>query len=113
MKKILALLVATLVVAACVTQESAPDKPRLSQLAPPPHPADNPRSVAISGPYFHDGSVASLEEAVRFMAQGGKPDENRSPLLLDAKLSDRETAQLVAFLRSLTSDEPAVKPALP
>ena len=91
MKKILALLVATLVVAACATQVS----------------------VAISGPYFHDGSVASLEEAVRFMAQGGKPDENRSPLLLDAKLSDRETAQLVAFLRSLTSDEPAVKPALP
>lgn len=71
------------------------------------------RSVAISGPYFHDGAVASLEEAVRLMAQGGKPDPNRSPLLVDAKLTDREIGQLVEFLRALTSDEPAVKPALP
>ena len=32
------------------------------------------RSVAISAPYFHDGSVATLKDAVRYMAGGGKPD---------------------------------------
>ena len=31
------------------------------------------REVANTGPYFHDGSVESLEEAVKIMAQGGIP----------------------------------------
>src|SRR5437899_2598382 len=39
------------------------------------------RSVAISQPYFHDGGVATLEEAVRYMASGGKADPNKDPLL--------------------------------
>lgn len=71
------------------------------------------RSIAISGPYFHDGSVTSLEAAVRYMAGGGKPDPNKSELLVDVKLSDAEVRQLVAFLAALTSDEAAVKPTLP
>ena len=36
------------------------------------------REVANTGPYFHDGSVATLEEAVKIMAQGGKPNDNLS-----------------------------------
>jgi cytochrome c peroxidase len=71
------------------------------------------RSVAISAPYFHDGSRATLEQAVRFMAGGGGNDPNKSPLLVDTKLTDREIAQLVAFLTSLTSDEPYTAPRLP
>lgn len=71
------------------------------------------RSVAISGPYFHDGSVATLDAAVRYMASGGKADPNKTALLVDVKLSDAEVRQIVAFLTALTSDEPAVKPALP
>lgn len=71
------------------------------------------RSVGISGPYFHDGSAVTLEEAVRYMARGGNADPNKTAALVDAGLSEREVTQLVAFLRSLTSDEPAVKPALP
>ena len=71
------------------------------------------RSVGISGPYFHDGSVDSLEAAVRYMASGGKPRTATSELLVDRRLSDREVAQLVAFLNALTSDERFVAPALP
>lgn len=71
------------------------------------------RSIAISGPYFHDGSAATLEGAVRYMASGGKADPNKSELLVDVKLTDAEVRQLVAFLTALTSDEPAVRPALP
>lgn len=71
------------------------------------------RSVAISGPYFHDGSRASLEEAVRYMASGGGRDAAKSPLLVDTRLSQREVLQLVAFLTSLTSDEPYTRPTLP
>ncbi len=71
------------------------------------------RSVAISGPYFHDGSRATLEEAVRYMASGGGGDARKSPLLVDTNLSQREIAQLVAFLTSLTSDERYARPMLP
>lgn len=71
------------------------------------------RSVGISGPYFHDGSAATLEDAVRYMASGGKADPNKSPLLTNSNFSEAEVAKVAAFLRSLTSDEPLVKPTLP
>jgi cytochrome c peroxidase len=71
------------------------------------------RSVAISGPYFHDGSRKTLEEAVRYMAGGGGTDPNKSANLIDTKLSDSEIRQVVAFLATLTSDEPYKAPSLP
>lgn len=71
------------------------------------------RSVAISGPYFHDGSAASLEQAVRYMAAGGNPTASRSGLLVDRKLSDTEISQIIAFLNSLTSEEVFTAPQLP
>jgi cytochrome c peroxidase len=50
------------------------------------------RNVAATAPYFHDGSAATLEEAVRRMgsAQLGWP------------LSDQQINSIVAFLRTLT-----------
>ncbi len=71
------------------------------------------RSVAISAPYFHDGSRATLEAAVRFMAEGGGADPGKDALLSGAGLSDEEISQVVAFLSSLTSDEPYIAPTLP
>ena len=71
------------------------------------------RSIELSGPYFHDGSVAKLEDAVRYMAGGGKPDPNKSPILRDTQLSDKEVSQVVAFLKTLTSTEKWEQPKLP
>ncbi|MBK1646411.1 cytochrome-c peroxidase [Thiocapsa imhoffii] len=71
------------------------------------------RSVALSAPYFHDGSRATLVEAVTYMASGGGQDPQQSELLVDRGLSDVEIAQLVAFLESLTSEEPWEAPAIP
>jgi cytochrome c peroxidase len=71
------------------------------------------RSVERSGPYFHDGSVASLEEAVRLMARGGKPDQHLSPLLTDTGMTDDEIRKVTAFLRTLTSEEKFEAPKLP
>jgi cytochrome c peroxidase len=71
------------------------------------------RSVALSAPYFHDGSAATLEDAVRYMAGGGRPDPNKSPLLAPTGLTETEIMQVVAFLRSLTSEELWEAPALP
>jgi len=58
------------------------------------------RNVALTAPYFHDGSVVSLEEAVRLMAR----------FQLGRVLEGRETRALVAFLQSLTGDLPEVEP---
>lgn len=59
------------------------------------------RNVSRTAPYFHDGSAATLEEAVRFMASGGFKNPNLDPKLVDKKLTDDEIAALLAFLGSL------------
>jgi cytochrome c peroxidase len=50
------------------------------------------RNVALTGPYFHDGKIISLEDAVRKMAW----------LQLDKRLTDEEVKSIVAFLNTLT-----------
>ncbi len=71
------------------------------------------RNVSKSAPYFHDGSIAKLDEAVKFMAGGGFANPGRDPKLKDRKLSDEEIAQLVAFLGSLTCPDSLEEPKLP
>lgn len=64
------------------------------------------RNVAVTAPYFHDGSVATLPQAVRVMAQ----------LQLGKQLSDDDVMQIVSFLESLTGNIPedfAKVPRLP
>jgi len=61
------------------------------------------RDVARSGPYFHDGSVASLQEAVTLMAKGGVPNKFLDKTNLEPrKLSEAQIADVVEFLNSLT-----------
>jgi cytochrome c peroxidase len=70
------------------------------------------REVGRTAPYMHDGSVATLEDVVRFYDQGGGPDQTAG--LGRLGLSDPEIDQLVAFLESLSSDPvTAEAPALP
>jgi cytochrome c peroxidase len=52
------------------------------------------RNVATTPPYFHDGSAASLQEAVRKMGVAQ----------LDQTLSDQQIAAIVAFLKTLTGN---------
>jgi len=62
------------------------------------------RNVALTAPYFHNGSVATLDEAVRVMAK----------TQLDKTLTDGEVADIVAFLDSLTGEFPKqTMPQLP
>jgi cytochrome c peroxidase len=62
------------------------------------------RNVALTGPYMHDGSIASLREVVEFYNAGGIANENLDPLIRPLSLSDAEIDDLVAFLRALTGD---------
>jgi len=71
------------------------------------------RDVAKTAPYFHDGSVATLREAVVLMANGGIDNKHRDPLMMDRGLSAEEIDQLVAFLQTLTGNVPWTPPAVP
>ncbi|MBI4715627.1 MAG: cytochrome-c peroxidase [Nitrospirae bacterium] len=53
------------------------------------------RNVALTYPYFHDGSVWTLEEAVRIMGEKQ----------LKIQLADQEVADITAFLKSLTGEK--------
>lgn len=70
------------------------------------------RNVARTAPYMHNGSLATLEEVVRFYADGagranGFPSVD--PLLKGFELSPQDLADLVAFLHALT-DESGLPP---
>jgi cytochrome c peroxidase len=69
------------------------------------------RNVSKSAPYFHDGSVKNLKDAVRFMASGGAKNKNLTPLLSDKQLTDAEVDDLVAFLGALECGKKLEEPA--
>ena len=62
------------------------------------------RNVAITGPYMHDGSMATLEEVVDHFVGGGVDDPNKDPLIQPLPLTAQDRSDLVAFLRALTDD---------
>jgi cytochrome c peroxidase len=62
------------------------------------------RNVELTYPYFHDGSADTLPQAVNTMSR----------LQLGRAFSDTENAQIVAFLKTLTGDQPKLTlPILP
>jgi cytochrome c peroxidase len=61
------------------------------------------RSIKETGPYFHDGSIESLDEAVRRMAH----DQ------LGQEFTDAQVAEIVAFLGALTGQVDAAYVAPP
>ena len=67
------------------------------------------RNIALTAPYMHDGSIASLDDVIAFYARGGNdkesPNPYRSPFIKGFSISEEEKAALVAFLQSLTDEE--------
>lgn len=63
------------------------------------------RNVALTAPYFHDGSAATLQDVVRFYVKGGKENVNRDWQLEPVPLDEAEQHDLVEFLQALTSDD--------
>lgn len=58
------------------------------------------RNIALTAPYFHNGSARTLEDAIRIMAK----------VQLKKELSDRQVADLAAFLNTLTGRLPKIIP---
>lgn len=62
------------------------------------------RNVELTYPYFHDGAADTLKEAVDVMGR----------IQLGRTYSDSENEKIVAFLKTLTGDQPSFKlPILP
>lgn len=74
------------------------------------------RNIALTAPYMHDGSMATLEEVLDFYAAGGRNitegeqagDGRASPfkdgLIIGFSLNNEERTDLIAFLNSLTDE---------
>jgi cytochrome c peroxidase len=72
------------------------------------------RDVARRAPYMHDGSLATLTAVIDLYDKGGIDRPSRSEDIKPLHLTDQEKADLLAFLRTLTSGPEAVMvPTLP
>ena len=60
------------------------------------------RNIALTAPYMHDGRIATLEMVISHYASGAPATPIRSKLLHAFTITRSETADLVAFLESLT-----------
>ena len=82
------------------------------------------RNIAVTAPYMHDGSVATLEEVLAMYERGGrlvesgpeagdgKTNPNKSPFVGGFTLTEQERADVLAFLRALTDETFLTDPAL-
>jgi cytochrome c peroxidase len=63
------------------------------------------RNVELSGPYFHNGAFATLNDVVNFYDRGGDFNApNKDPRIAPIGLSPGQRNALVAFLRALTDE---------
>jgi cytochrome c peroxidase len=74
------------------------------------------RNIAVTGPYMHDGSIATLEGVLDHYAAGGRTiasgpnagighdNPNKDQLIGGFELSAQDRQDLIAFLKSLTDE---------
>ncbi len=67
------------------------------------------RNVALTAPYMHDGSQATLEEVVAWYDKGGHANPHLSDKIKPLNLSEQERADLVEFMKACTSATPPVE----
>jgi cytochrome c peroxidase len=72
------------------------------------------RDIALTAPYFRDGSAATLREVIDFYDRGGDDRSNLSPEIRPLHLSEQDKRDLEAFMRALTGKPTSVAmPRLP
>ena len=65
------------------------------------------RNIALTAPYMHDGSIATLEEVLDHYTAGGRAHDNpgKDRRMHQIAMTAQNRADLLAFLRSLTDEE--------
>jgi cytochrome c peroxidase len=72
------------------------------------------RNIDQRAPYMHDGSVATLDDVLKHYVNGIVARPSLSPVLKPVPLSNQDVGDVVAFLKTLTSeDRPMTLPVLP
>ncbi len=72
------------------------------------------RNVDQRGPYMHDGSLGTLQDVVNHYVAGGVSRPSRSDEIKPLALTGSDIQDLIAFLHTLTSDDPPMTvPTLP
>lgn len=72
------------------------------------------RDIALTAPYFHDGSAKTLHEVVEHYAKGGVSKKDLSPNIKPLALTNEEKEAIVAFMQALTTPPaPVTLPKLP
>lgn len=64
------------------------------------------RDVALTAPYMHDGSLATLEDVVAYYDRGGSGAAGQDPRIAPLQLREDERDALVSFLQALTGEAP-------
>jgi cytochrome c peroxidase len=67
------------------------------------------RNIDRRAPYMHDGSVPTLEAVIEHYDTGGVSRPSLSDEMKPLGLTEQEKADLLAFLRTLTSEDPPVE----
>ena len=63
------------------------------------------RNVALTAPYMHDGSEATLRDVIEFYDRGGNDNPYLDGGMRPLALTDQEKADLVALMRTFTSSD--------
>ena len=72
------------------------------------------RDVALTAPYFHDGSVGTLEAVVDYYDKGGIANPQLAPEIKRLDLTPQEKVDLVEFMKALTGEQPRLEvPVIP
>ena len=66
------------------------------------------RNIALTAPYMHNGTFATLKQVIEFYNQGGVVNDNLDPLIKPLNLTATEVDDLAAFLYTLTGDNVAI-----
>ena len=61
------------------------------------------RNIALTAPYMHDGSEATLADVILFYDKGGNPNPWLDGGMRPLGLTEQEKADLLALLESFTS----------
>ena len=60
------------------------------------------RMLTKTAPYMHNGSLATLEEVVRFYARGGNPNSHLDARVEPFEITDDDVAAIVSVLQALS-----------
>lgn len=72
------------------------------------------RGLALTAPYFHDGSAKTLKDVIAHYEKGGEVTADIDPNMKPLKLSRQDKEDLLAFLNALTGTTPSITiPTLP